>query len=46
MGVRKGYAIDDDRYETSYWWAELLAWWRNSGAWAGTFERLRDWRGR
>lgn len=24
--VRQGYAVDDDRYKPSYWWAEALAW--------------------
>lgn len=44
--VRQGHAVDDDRYEPSYWWAELLAWWSARGAWSGTFEQPRDWRKR
>lgn len=44
--VSEGHAVDDDRYQPSYWWAELLAWWEDSGAWVGSFERPRVWRGR
>lgn len=44
--VSQGHAVDDDRYEPSYWWAETSAWWRDRGAWAGSFERPREWRGR
>lgn len=44
--VKQGHAVDDNRYEPSYWWTEALAWWRDRGAWAGSFERPRDWRAR
>lgn len=44
--VRQGHAVDDDHYEPSYWWPEVLAWWRKRGAWAGSFQRPRDWRKR
>lgn len=44
--VRHGHAVDDDRYEPSYWWQQVLAWWGARGAWAGSFERPRAWRGR
>lgn len=44
--VSHGHAVDDDRYEPSYWWAETLAWWAERGAWAGSFERPKEWRAR
>ena len=44
--VSQGHAVDDGRYKPSYWWAEVLAWWRRRGAWIGSFERPRAWRGR
>ena len=44
--VRQGHAVDDDRYEPSYLWSEVVAWWNGRGAWAGSFERPRDWRRR
>ena len=44
--VRQGHAVDDDRYEPSYWWAEVLAWWNGQGAWSGSFVRPRKWRNR
>lgn len=44
--VNQGHAVDDDRYEPSYWRLELQAWWKERGAWAGSFERPREWRGR
>lgn len=44
--VRHGYAVDDDRYQPSYWWVETIARWRSRGAWSGSFERPQVWRKR
>lgn len=44
--VRQGHAVDDDRYEPSYLWSEVVARWTGRGAWSGSFERPRAWRNR
>lgn len=44
--VRQGHAVDDHRYEPSYLCSEMLARRTGLGAWAGSFERPRDWRAR
>ncbi len=44
--VRQGHAVNDDRYDPSYLWSEVMARWTARGAWSGSFERPRDWRSR